>query len=89
MKIIPAIAAEKSAPKSVILAQRKVVCVILDMDDMDSLQDSNALTINLEDLFPEISERVSVALCYHNNAEEASRIFKEAYDLLYLDGRKV
>lgn len=89
MKILKAIAAEKSTPKGRLLAQRKVICVTLSPDDLDKLQDRTAITINMEELFPEIAERVSIVLCYHDNEEEASKIFKCAFDLIYLDGREV
>lgn len=88
MRTVPAIAAEKATPKSLILAQRKIVCVVLDHDDMDKLTDRKCITVNLEEHFSELPKS-SVVLAFHDSEPEAIRAFKEAFDLVYLDGRKM
>lgn len=88
MKVIPAIAAVPYQEKSRILGERKIVCVILDGEDMDKIQDRMPLTINIEEQFSEMP-KCSLVICYHSNTAEAVQAFKESFNLIYMDGRKV
>ena len=87
MKIISAIAAVPARPGSPLLAERKIIAVVLDSDDMDKLQDRDCITINVEEAFPEFP-RASVVLVHHNNVDEGVQAFKDSFNLIYFDGKR-